>query len=65
MFTHSFQVIFPRKAQNLNNEWVFVVNIDNFTQAVEIEECEAGAFSSSIPTQLNTFGYIKTMKKCL
>ena len=31
------KVIFPRTALNLNNEWRFVVNIDNFTQAVEIE----------------------------
>ena len=31
------KVIFPRTALNLNNEWKFVVNVDNFTQAVEIE----------------------------
>ena len=31
------KVIFPRTALNLNNEWRYVVNIDNFTQAVEIE----------------------------
>merc|ERR1711872_1187349 len=39
-------VIFPQKALNLNNEWKFVVNVDNFTQAVEIEECENQGFSS-------------------
>ncbi len=50
------KIIFPRKALNLRNEWVFVVNIDNFTQAVEIEECSAGSFSSSVPTELDTFG---------
>ena len=50
------KIIFPRKALNLKNEWVFVVNIDNFTQAVEIEECSAGSFSSSVPTELDTFG---------
>ena len=50
------KIIFPRKALNLRNEWVFVVNIDNFTQAVEIEECSSGSFSSSVPAELNTFG---------
>ena len=39
------KVIFPRKALNLNNEWRFVVNVDNFTQAVDIEECEEPFFS--------------------
>eukprot|EP00092_Neocalanus_flemingeri_P014283 GFUD01015404.1.p1 GENE.GFUD01015404.1~~GFUD01015404.1.p1 ORF type:complete len:510 (-),score=86.92 GFUD01015404.1:496-2025(-) len=33
-------VIFPRKAMNMDNKWKFVVNIDNFTQSVEIEECD-------------------------
>ena len=45
------RVIFPRQALNLDNEWVFVVNIDNFTQAVEVEECEGAAVSSSAPGQ--------------
>ena len=29
-------VIFPKKAKNLNDEWVWVVNIDNYTQSVEV-----------------------------
>ena len=31
------RVIFPRQALNLDNEWVFVVNIDNFTQASAVK----------------------------
>jgi len=34
------RVIFPRRARNMENKWKFVVNIDNFTQSVEIEECD-------------------------
>jgi len=34
------QVIFPRKARNMDNQWRFVVNIDNFTQSIEVEECK-------------------------
>jgi len=49
------KVIFPKKALNLNNEWKFVVNIDNFTQAVEVEECEH-SYSSSIEYSSDTFG---------
>jgi len=48
-------VIFPQKALNLNNEWKFVVNVDNFTQAVEIEECENQGFSS-FDSPEDTFG---------
>jgi len=33
-------VIFPRKAKNMDNKWRFVVNIDNFTQSIEVEECD-------------------------
>ena len=29
-------VIFPKKAKNLKDEWVWVVNIDNYTQSVEV-----------------------------
>ena len=29
-------VIFPKKAKNLNDEWVWVVNIANYTQSVEV-----------------------------
>ena len=29
-------MIFPKKAKNLNDEWVWVVNIDNYTQSVEV-----------------------------
>jgi len=34
------RVIFPRRARNMENQWKFVVNIDNFTQSIEIEECD-------------------------
>lgn len=33
------RVIYPKKALNLKNEWMFVVNLANYTQSVEIEEC--------------------------
>ncbi|XP_023336592.1 uncharacterized protein LOC111707685 isoform X2 [Eurytemora carolleeae] len=33
------RIIAPKQAQNLNNEWRFIVNIRNLTQTVEIEEC--------------------------
>ena len=49
------KVIFPRKALNLNNEWKFVVNVDNFTQAVEVEECRQSQFSFVDETQ-DSFG---------
>jgi len=38
-------VIFPKKAKNLNDEWVWVVNIDNYTQSVEVEECDNATIS--------------------
>jgi len=34
------RVIFPREAKNMDDKWRFVVNIDNFTQSIEIEECD-------------------------
>jgi len=33
------KVIFPRTAKNLKDEWKYIVNIENYTQSVEIEEC--------------------------
>ena len=33
-------VIFPKKAKNLNDEWVWVVNIDNYTQSVEVKNAD-------------------------
>ena len=36
-----------RKALNMKNEWKFVVNIDQFQQAVEVVECGAGQTSPS------------------
>jgi len=33
------KIIYPRKAKNLDEKWRYVVNIDNYTQSVEIEEC--------------------------
>jgi len=38
-------IIFPKKAKNLKDEWRFVVNIDNYTQSVEVEECDNGTVS--------------------
>jgi len=32
-------IIYPRKAKNLDEKWRYVVNIGNYTQSVEIEEC--------------------------
>merc|ERR1712227_103265 len=32
-------VIFPQQAKNLKEEWLYIVNIENYTQSVEIEEC--------------------------
>jgi len=46
------KVVFPRKALNTKKEWMFVVNIGNYTQSVEVEECqgfsteEGGEFGS-------------------
>merc|ERR1712141_131364 len=33
------KIIFPRQAKNLKDEWRYIVNIENYTQSVEIEEC--------------------------
>jgi len=33
------KIIYPRQAKNLDDKWRYVVNIDNYTQSVEIEEC--------------------------
>jgi len=33
------KVIYPQKALNLKNEWMYIVNLENYTQSVEIEEC--------------------------
>lgn len=46
------KVIFPRQALNLRNEWKYVVNVGNYTQAVEVEECN--------PKRLNSSGGIQT-----
>jgi len=40
-------VVRPRKALNMKNEWKFVVNLDQFQQAVEVVECGAGQTSQS------------------
>jgi len=32
-------VIYPQQAKNLKEEWLYIVNIENYTQSVEIEEC--------------------------
>merc|ERR1712107_604662 len=33
------KIIFPRQAKNLKDEWKYIVNIENYTQSVEVEEC--------------------------
>jgi len=33
------KIIRPQKAKNLDDKWQWIVNIDNYTQTVEIEEC--------------------------
>merc|ERR1711953_478009 len=33
------KIIFPRQAKNLKDEWRYIVNIENYTRSVEIEEC--------------------------
>merc|ERR1712226_553412 len=33
------KIIFPRQAKNLKDEWRYIVNIENYTQSVELEEC--------------------------
>jgi hypothetical protein len=33
------RVVFPKKALNLDKKWMYVVNLGNYTQSVEIEEC--------------------------
>jgi len=38
------KVIFPQKALNSENNWMFVVNVANFTQSVEIDECQGFGF---------------------
>jgi len=38
------KVIFPQKALNLKNNWMFVVNVGNYTQSVEIDECQDFGF---------------------
>jgi len=39
------KIIFPRQAKNLKDEWRYIVNIENYTQSVEIEECFNPDFS--------------------
>merc|ERR1712037_13845 len=38
------KVIFPQKALNSQNKWMFVVNVGNFTQSVEVDECQGFGF---------------------
>jgi len=41
------KIIFPRQARNLRDEWRYIVNIENYTQSVEIEEC----FNPDLPDE--------------
>lgn len=52
-------IIFPKMAKNLRDEWKFVVNINNYTQSVEVEECHNDTLSQDIGRELydtNDFG---------
>ncbi|XP_031828975.1 uncharacterized protein LOC116425428 [Nomia melanderi] len=33
------QVIYPKSAENVNNQWLYIVNHPNYTQGVRIETC--------------------------
>lgn len=35
----SRRIIVPKEAQNIKNEWKFIVNSANYTQTVDVEEC--------------------------
>ena len=35
----SRRIIAPTEALNINNEWRLIMNTQNYTQTVEIEEC--------------------------
>merc|ERR1711874_267242 len=48
------KIIFPRQAKNLKDEWRYIVNIDNYTQSVEIEECFNPDFSIDETESSNT-----------
>jgi len=51
------KVIFPRQAKNLKDEWKYIVNIENYTQSVEIEECyNPDSFDSEDETTTATPG---------
>lgn len=41
------KVVFPRKALNMQKEWKFIVNIGEYTQSVEVEECQ-GFYSDAV-----------------
>jgi len=46
------KIIYPRKAKNLDEKWRYVVNIDNYTQSVEIEECHNfNDYDEDLPTE--------------
>jgi len=47
------KIIFPRKAKNLDEKWRYVVNIDNYTQSVEIEECHDFNYYDEEPVAQN------------
>jgi len=52
------KIIFPKYAKNLREEWKYVVNIENYTQSVEIEECDDSS-------KLQNFGDDETSLKSL
>jgi len=47
------KIIYPRQAKNLDDKWRYVVNIDNYTQSVEIEECHNYDDYEDLPVEEN------------
>lgn len=48
------KIIFPKQARNLKDEWRFIVNIENYTQSVEIEECSDFLIDAEAPSGSNS-----------
>jgi len=55
----SKRIIVPQQALNIKNEWRYIVNLENYTQSVNIEECR-----SSRRSRVNSAGQ-KEFGSCL
>merc|ERR1712126_467654 len=49
----STKVVLPKVAKNLKEEWRYVVNIENYTQSFEVEECHNRTHLRDVPIQGN------------